>query len=111
MKKIIVTFIIGVILISNAHGQTSTPQSEATEVSQRMKDSLSLTEGQRVQIETATVEIQASKATLRENYNGRALELYLLMAEDNRDSVYKTLLPADKYVLFKQKKPTILGSN
>ncbi len=111
MKKLIGTVVVLIALMNNVNAQSSTPETQASQIAQKMKDSLSLSNLQKSQVEAATVIVQNIKVNLRQLYNGRALDNYLFMAEDHRDSVYRNLLPADKYLLFKQKKATLLGNN
>ncbi len=111
MKRLIGTVVVLITLMSNAKAQATTPEVQASQIAQKMKDSLSLSDQQKSQVEAATLDVQNMKANLRQLYNSRALDYYLLMAEDNRDTVYKNLLPPDKYLLFRQKKTTLLGNN
>lgn len=111
MKHFLITTVVLFIMAGNADAQAPTPAEQSSQIAKRMKDSLSLTEQQRGQIEAATLDIQHSKTTMRQFYKSRALDYYLQMAEDNRDSVYKNILSADKYLLFRQKKTQVLGSN
>ena len=110
MKKLIGIVFLFVVMLSNAKAQATTPASEASQVAQKMMDSLLLSDPQRSQIEAATLDIQTMKARLRQLYTSRALDYYLFMAEESRDSVYKNILPADKYLLFKQKKNNLLNN-
>lgn len=109
MKQLIIFVILFISIITNSHAQM-TPEAQAAELAQKMKDTLSLTEQQKSQIQTATTTIQGTKSGLRQLYVGRALDYYLMMAEEDRDAVYKNILPEDKYSLYKQKRSTLLSS-
>ncbi|MEO5997568.1 MAG: hypothetical protein ABIN89_12600 [Chitinophagaceae bacterium] len=111
MTKIISFLLVLTFFVINVYAQGTTAQTQAGQMAQKMKDSLSLSDLQKSQIETATVGLQNLKINLRQLYTGRALQIYLLMADDNRDSLYKNLLPPDKYLLYNQKKATMFNND
>ena len=107
MKKLFICMVLFIALKATGYAQT-TPESQAAEIAQKMKDTLTLSEQQKSQIQTATTAIQNTKLGLRQLYTGRALEYYLSMEEKNRDSLYKNILPENKYTLYLEKKSTML---
>ncbi len=111
MKKIIPVLIIIMALMSKAKAQDTSAITQASQIAQKMKDSLSLSDQQKSQIEAVTIGLQDLRANLHQLYTGRALNYYLLMAEDNRDTLYKNILPPEKYLLFRQKKANLFNNN
>ena len=111
MKKLMTFLLISIAFAGRISAQATTAETEASQIAQKMKDSLSLSDQQKSQIESASIGLQSLKINLRQVYNGKALELYLLMAEDNRDTLYKNLLPPDKYLLYRQKRTNLFSSN
>ena len=111
MKKVI----IAVVLIAasmHLRAQSAAAQSEASQTAQAMKDSLSLTDQQKSQVYDATLSLSGGREALKKQYAGSyALPYYLQKVEADRDSLYHTILPPDKYQLYKMKKSNIVNTN
>ena len=100
------------LLLFFSHGsyaQTSQTDSLANLLAQKMKDSLSLTSEQKNQIYTINTTILTRDSNLRKMFIGsKSLISYLELLGEQRDSLYKSALPNDKYLLYLSKKRNIV---
>jgi hypothetical protein len=85
----------------------------ASKISQKMKDSLLLTEVQRQSIYQINLELHNQKSSVWQQYNGSdsLLRLNLQLIENKRDSLYMPVLTEEQQVLYKQKKKSLVNNN
>lgn len=111
MKKYIIT--VAVLLIVNyVNAQTPNAHALAQHIAKKMKDSLSLTESQRIQIRDINLQIHNDKAAMRQLYSGTdSLRIKIQSVENSRDALYQPVLGEVKYALYLQKKRYLVTSN
>lgn len=108
MKKILITALFG--LFSSVTGAQSAAEQLADRIAQKMKDSLSLTDAQRQQIYTINMDITARKQAARAISNDRShIGRQIQQIENSRDSLYKPVLGEEKFMLYKQKKTSLIS--
>lgn len=97
-----------------AAAQTATENGErlAHKIANRMKDSLDLTPQQRNAIFQINRDIHSEKQAAMQQYGssaetGRALQ----RIENKRDSLYRTVLTEEKYLLYSSKKTNLVKAN
>lgn len=114
--KLLVIFCLVLVTAYNAVGQVNTgnPVAEtlAKKIADKMKDSLALTEQQRNAIFDLNMQIRNEKMQKRKKYaNDPLLGNQLQKVENTRDSLYRAVLPEDKFILYKKKKTNIVNNN
>lgn len=111
MKKI-VSFIFLLSAINIGHAQSAAAIQLSDKIAQKMKDSLVITESQKVQIYNINMLLLSQKLNLRKQYTSvDTLTAYTQKIENARDSLYHTVLSEDKYLLYKQKKKNLINNN
>lgn len=84
----------------------------ANKISQKMQDSLQLTSEQRGQVFTINIQLHEQKSFYRDKYAGTdSVRYYLQKVENTRDSLYRRILPENKYMLYRQKKRNLVNVN
>jgi 6-pyruvoyl-tetrahydropterin synthase len=84
----------------------------AKKIADRMKDSLALTEQQRNSIFDINMQLHNQKMEKRKHYaNDPLLGNHLQKVENTRDSLYRAVLPEDKFILYKKKRTNIVNNN
>ena len=84
----------------------------AKKIADKMKDSLALTEQQRNSIFDINMQIHNQKMEKRKQYaNDPLLGNQLQKVENTRDSLYRAVLPEDKFILYKKKRTNIVNNN
>lgn len=116
MKKYITAFAIvfSLIVIGNTSlmAQQNPFQEVNARIMQKMKDSLSLNEREAKSIDSLNLLIQANKLVVRSQYQHQdSIRKYIQRQEQGRDSLYLLVLPSEKFLLYKQKKGTLLNNN
>lgn len=114
MIKIFAGLLFSVFVISNTYSQnTSNPAVQlAQKIARKMQDSLLLTVEQKDQLYNINLLLHNQKMTARQQYNKPdSLQKALQGIENARDSLYHAVLPDDKYLLYMQKKSTLINSN
>jgi hypothetical protein len=113
MKKIIIIIATCGALLCLVNAQDNpVAVNIANSIATKMTDSLSLSVEQKMQIFNINISLYRQKKQLRESTSQPdTLELYLQQIEDKRDGLYKTVLPKEKFKLYKQKKPALLNVN
>lgn len=114
--KLLVIFALVLVTAYNAVGQANAGNSVAENLSKKiadkMRDSLALTEQQRNSIFDINMQIHNEKRQKRKQYaNDPLLGNQLQKVENTRDSLYRAVLPEDKYILYKKKKTNIVNNN
>jgi hypothetical protein len=114
--RLLIIFALVSMIGYNAVGQTNSgnPVGEnlAKKIADRMKDSLGLSEQQRNSIFDINIQIHNQKMEKRKQYaNDPLLGNHLQKVENTRDSLYRTVLPEDKFILYKRKRTNIVNNN
>jgi hypothetical protein len=104
------------VLLMGGFSHLSTAQtpaeSIASKIADKMKDSLSLTQAVRDQIYTINMNLHAQKMNSRAVYlDPSDLRPQLQKIENTRDSLYRTVLSAEKFQLYQQKKRSLVNNN
>lgn len=110
MKSLITLSLLLGVLVSGAQ----TPgEVLADRVAKKMKDSLSLTEAQKGQIYSINMQLYQQKQEMFSKYKAAAdsLRFYVQRIENTRDTLYSSVLSAEKYQLYKRKKLNLLFDN
>lgn len=77
-----------------------------------MKDSLQLSEQQKLELYTVNLQLHNLKVQQRQQYTGTdSLQFKLQKVENRRDSLYRAILPPDKYLIYRQKKAMLVNNN
>lgn len=114
MIKIFAGLLFSVFVFSNTYSQnTSNPSVQlAQKIARKMQDSLLLTVEQKDQLYNINLLLHNQKMAARQQYNKTdSLQKALQGIENARDSLYHAVLPDDKYLLYMQKKDTLINSN
>jgi hypothetical protein len=94
------------------YGQQNPASQVAETIARKMKDSLSLTSAEKEQLYSINMQLHNGKMTIRQQYGGSdSLRFHLQQVENTRDSLYRMVLNEEKYLLYKQKKATLISSN
>jgi hypothetical protein len=96
-----------------AQDQQQSPVSEqiAHKIANKMKDSLGLSDQQCKGIFNINMQLHQQKHDARQQDPGNpSLGSYLQRIENTRDSLYKAILPDDKFILYKQKKRYLISA-
>jgi len=109
MKKILIVLILIVAAVA-AKSQTAVADSLAQKISRKMKDSLSLSEEQRVQLYLLNLQIHEAKMSKRQLYAGDSLQMHIQRIEGTRDSLYRQVLTTEQHVLYLQKKNNLINN-
>lgn len=112
MKKIIV-FILCIIIGNNYVLAQQNPATQLAEkIAKKMKDSLSLTGNQKNQVYDINMLLHNQKMAARQQYTDRdSVRFYLQRIEGKRDSLYKTILPDNKFQMYREKKRNLVNNN
>ncbi len=81
-------------------------------IAQKLQDTLGLSAAQKDSIYSINHQLQNKKMLARQQYTGTdSLGYHLQRIENTRDSLYKPVLGAEKYLLYKQKKRNLISAN
>ena len=84
----------------------------ANRIAQRMKDTLQLSDTQRVQIYNFNMQLSQQKATMRSQYsNADSIKKKIQLVENSRDGLYQSILSNEKYQLYIEKKKRLVNNN
>lgn len=85
----------------------------ALKIAQRIADTLSLTPTQRNQLYTINMDIHSRKQAAWKTHREEdpALSIAIQKIENSRDSLYKNVMSADKFLLYRQKKRNLVNNN
>ena len=111
MKIVLITTLMLLIgVASKAQSDVAARISE--KIAQQMKDSLSLSEQQKDSIYSLNILLSNRKAEFRKQYTDiDSLQIHFQRVERLRDSLYKTILGDEKYLLYKTKKRYLISNN
>lgn len=91
---------------------TPVSNSISAKISQRAKDSLGLTEGQRVRLFQLNQLIDSSKQEVWKKYDSPdSLKIHLQQIENTRDSLYRPVFSEAQYHLYLKKKKYLITNN
>jgi len=112
--KLLVIFALVLLTGYNTVGQVnsgnSVAENLAKKIADRMKDTLALTEQQRNSIFEINMQIHNQKMEKRKQYaNDPLMGNQLQRVENTRDSLYRAVLPEDKFILYRKKKPSMMN--
>ena len=97
---------------NQSYGQHIPSEIVANKIAQKMKDSLSLTEEQRIALVTINMQINQSKAAVWQQYSTDSLiQVNLQLIENTRDSLYLPVLTTQQHQLYLFKKRTLLKND
>lgn len=84
----------------------------AARIAQKMKDTLELTDSLRIRVYQINLQLSQQKAALRNQFTRNdSLRTRMQQVENTRDALYQAILPAEKYVLYRQKKRNLISNN
>ena len=114
--RLFILFALIVITAYSAAGQVNSgnqvAENLAKKIADRMKDSLGLSEQQRNSIFDINMQIHKQKMEKRKQYaKDPLLGNHLQKVENTRDSLYRAVLPEDKFILYKKKRTNIVNNN
>lgn len=109
-------FIVSIILVQAGIAQTGSPllpaETLSNKIADKMKDTLGLTQQQRNQVFAINMQLHQQKQAARQQYTNRdALQAAVQQIERARDSLYQAVLPNEKYLLYRQKKRTLISAD
>ncbi len=110
MKTILILFAFS-FLSAKGIAQSDYANQLANKIAGKMKDSLGLTVTQAAQLVAINMALSNQKQVARQQHPGPSAITYIQKIENTRDSLYKQILPADKYLLYKQKKRNLVNNN
>jgi len=109
--KIGIILLVSAFLSVTAKAQSDHATQIANKIGQKMKDSLNLTGQQKNAIVNINITLSDQKKLARKQHSRPLVITYLQKIENTRDSLYKLVLPTDKYRLYKQKKNNLVNNN
>lgn len=109
--KLIITLLVFCSLSMAVKAQTDHATQLANKIGQKMKDSLGLTGQQKNDIVNINMNLFNQKKAARQQHPSGEVTYYLQKIENTRDSLYRLVLPAEKYSLYKQKKTKLVNNN
>lgn len=111
MKKIFILLSACIVIVSISDAQTVREQL-SIKIAERMKDSLSLSTEQKNRIYSINLQLHTQKQNYRQQYsNADSLQYHIQRVESSRDSLYKSVLTSDQYLLYRQKKRNLINNN
>lgn len=113
MKKILLPAGLIFFISCCVEAQQNYGENYAIKVAHRMKDSLSLSEEQRVQLYNINMRINNQKADVWQKYGSSdsLIAVHLQPIENSRDSLYRPVLGEKKYILYRTKKRNLISNN
>lgn len=110
--KILLCVLMSLCVALYGYSQNNNAQQLATRIAQKMKDSLSLSETQKGNIYSINIQLSNAKSSLRQKYAAMdSLRIHTQRVENTRDSLYNTVLNHEQFILYKQKKATLISNN
>lgn len=110
MNKII--FLILLVGFSNTGiSQATIAENISAGIAKKMKDSLGLTATEMSQVKEVNLFLASRKQSAFKEFTKRdSLQMNLQRVENMRDSLYKGVLPVEKYKLYKEKKRNLINT-
>jgi len=107
-----IIFCIVVLLVSGILRAQTPAEEIANKIALKMKDSLQLTDSQRMQIYNINIQISQQKSNMRSLYTGSdSLRIKIQLVEYTRDGLYHAIMSDEKYLLYLQKKRNLVNNN
>lgn len=107
----ILLLLIGMSIGVSIQAQTQA-EIVASKIAQKMKDTLDLPDSMRVRIYQVNLQLDQQKTAMRNQYAGTdSLRIKVQQVENLRDALYQAVLPADRFILYKQKKRNLVSNN
>lgn len=110
MKKYLV-ILFSLFCVYGYCQQRLTSEAFAQKIAERLKDSLNLDAKQKAKIFNVNMQLYNLKMQARKEYTGNELAKKIQSIENSRDSLYKAILPEDKYLLYRQNKKVLISNN
>ncbi len=113
MKKTFLLVLATMLIHLSSQAQAATAQELAEKIARKITDTLSLTDSQYVQLLGKNLQLHQLKAQvwqLHDN-NDSLLQVHLQRIENTRDSLYRPVLTNQQYLLYLQKKRTLVSSH
>ena len=111
MKKFFISCFLsalGLVL----HAQTSQADIIADKIAQKMSDSLSLSSAQKSQLFQINLDLQSRKRLVWQQYPDiDSIQVHLQKIENARDSLYRSVLTDDQFLIYSQKKKNLVNNN
>jgi hypothetical protein len=112
MKKKLSLLCLAICCVVAAKAQGSFSASIAEKFSQKAKDTLGLSETQRVQLYTINMQLESLKQKVWQKYESEdSLKSNLQKIENTRDSVYRPVFSEAQYQMYLNKKRYLLSNN
>lgn len=112
MKKIIIIIPALIFAFSVLQAQPTPATQLAEKIAKKMKDTLNLTGNQRNQIYNFNMQLHTQKSAARQQFtDADLLRINLQRIENTRDSLYHSVLPEPKYLIYQQKKRNLVSGN
>lgn len=112
IKTLIIVVLIGISFSLKAQNADAGANAIASGIAKKMQDSLNLSLGQKKSIGNINVQIHESKMAVWKEFSDTAsIRVRVQRIENNRDSLYKAVLTAQQYEMYRQKKRTLISAN
>lgn len=115
MKKLVIlfgSFLLMQLKVLSQNNNNSPAEQMASKIAKKMKDTLNLTGQQRNQIYTINMYLHNKKAAVRQQFsNPDDIRINTQRIENKRDSLYRTILSEEKYLLYREKKKNLVTGN
>ena len=113
MKRILTNLCILMAIGFSATAQTNNATGFANRIAQKMKDTLLLSEAQKVQVFTINMQLHQQKQTAWQQYGATdsLLTIHEQRIENSRDSLYKTVLTDGQFRAYRDKKRMLVSNN
>ncbi|MBC7949000.1 MAG: hypothetical protein H7Y42_14035 [Chitinophagaceae bacterium] len=111
MKRVLLLFVFVASFIL-ASGQVKPWEAIAIKVSNKMKDTLSLSESTHGQIYFINWQLGRDKSMIWQEYSGSdsLIRYHLQRLENMRDSLYLPILGEEKFSIYRQKKTNLISN-
>jgi hypothetical protein len=108
MKNILLTSLC-VLLVSVVFGQNAPGEVVSTNIAVRLKDSLMLSDSQKIKIYEGNMLLNSRKQAVRQNFSSLdTIRRNIQKIEFSRDSLYQTILSVEQYQMYLDKKANLL---
>jgi hypothetical protein len=98
--------------MAQTSSQPSPAETLSNRIADKMKDTLDLTLQQRNHVFAINMQLHQQKQAARQQFtNGDALQVAVQQIERTRDSLYQAVLSNEKYLLYRQKKRTLISAD
>ena len=112
MKKISIVISLLIYFAFSANAQHSVAESISLKISQRMKDSLGLSDFQKNQLHTINMQMDSSRQVIWRTYQSPdTLRSFLQQVENKRDSLYHPVFTEQQFQLYLLKKRNLISNN